>query len=66
MLDAAAHPRLQIAVISSKAANIVFIPSTFPSRLIAAYYLSPCNSGLMNFTYKYHADTDMLCKGLVS
>lgn len=47
-------------------ANIVFILSTFLSRLMEAYYLSLRTYGLMNFTYKYHADTDMLFKGLVS
>lgn len=69
--SAAVHPRLSpkwvwMDVISSNATNIGFIPSTFLSRLMAAYYLSLCTSGLMNFTYKHHADTDMLCKGLVS
>lgn len=50
-------------VIGSNATNILFIPSAFLSRLMAAYYLHLCTSGLMKFTYKYHADTGMLCKG---
>ncbi len=67
-VDAAVRPRLSpkwvwTDVISSNPTNIVFIPSTFLSRLMAAYYLRLCTSGLMKFTYKYHADTDMLCKG---
>lgn len=40
----------------------MFIPSAFPSRLLAAHYLLLCISGLMKFTYKYHADKSMLCK----
>lgn len=50
-------------VIGSNATNIRFIPSAFLSRIMAAYYLHLCTSGLMKFTYKYHADTGMLCKG---
>lgn len=53
-------------VICSNAINIMFILSTFLSRLMPACYLSLCDSSLMNFTYEYHADTDMLFKGLVS
>lgn len=66
-LDAAWRPRLSpkwawTDVISSNATNILFIPSAFLSRLMAAYYLLLCTSGLMKFTYKYHADTGLLCK----
>lgn len=65
-LSAAAHPCLspkwaRTDVISSNAAQM-FIPSAFLFRIMAAYYLLLCTSGLMKFTYKYHADTDMLCK----
>lgn len=65
--DSSQRPRLSTKqvwtdVISANATNIVFIPSTF---LLPGLWqlIIPASAllGLMNFTYKYHADTDTLC-----